>query len=57
MRRAGADDVAFDSIVAFGEQAAEPHHAPTERPLGRGDAVKVDFGALASATSTAPPAP
>jgi Xaa-Pro dipeptidase len=46
MRHAGADDVAFDSIVAFGEQAAEPHHAPTERPLGRGDAVKVDFGAL-----------
>jgi Xaa-Pro dipeptidase len=46
MRHAGADDVAFDSIVAFGEQAAEPHHAPTERPLRRGDAVKVDFGAL-----------
>lgn len=46
MRRAGADDLGFDSIVAFGEQAAEPHHAPTERPLRRGDVVKLDFGAL-----------
>jgi Xaa-Pro dipeptidase len=46
MRRAGADDRAFDTIAAFGEQAAEPHHAPTERPLRRGDVVKLDFGAL-----------
>lgn len=45
MRRAGADDKGFDSIVAFGEQAAEPHHDPTDRPLGRGDVVKLDFGA------------
>jgi Xaa-Pro aminopeptidase len=47
MRAAGADDKAFGTIVAFGEQAAEPHHHPTDRPLGRGDLVKVDFGALA----------
>ncbi|MEX2275638.1 MAG: Xaa-Pro peptidase family protein [Actinomycetota bacterium] len=45
MRRAGADDVAFASIVAFGENAAEPHHAPTERVLASGDVVKMDFGA------------
>jgi Xaa-Pro aminopeptidase len=48
MRRAGADGVAFDPIVAFGEHAAEPHHAPCERPLLRGDVVTVDFGALSS---------
>jgi Xaa-Pro dipeptidase len=47
MRRAGADDRGFETIVAFGEQAAEPHHEPTDRPLGRGDVVKVDFGARA----------
>jgi Xaa-Pro aminopeptidase len=45
MRRSGGDDVAFPSIVAFGENAAEPHHAPTQRTLTRGDVVKMDFGA------------
>jgi Xaa-Pro aminopeptidase len=52
MRRAGADGVAFDSIVAFGENAAEPHHAPTGRPLALGDVVKIDFGALADGYHT-----
>src|SRR6266508_1415142 len=37
--------LAFDSIVAFGEQAAEPHHRPGDRPLRRGDLIKLDFGA------------
>jgi Xaa-Pro aminopeptidase len=48
MRRAGADDMAFGTIAAFGENAAEPHHHPTDRPLRSGDVVKVDFGALAA---------
>lgn len=46
MRDAGADDLAFDPIVAFGEQAAEPHHSPTDRSLETGDIVKLDFGAV-----------
>ncbi len=46
MRRAGADAPGFDTIVAFGPNAAEPHHRPTDRPLARGDLVKMDFGAL-----------
>jgi Xaa-Pro dipeptidase len=46
MREAGADGAGFDTIAAFGEQAAEPHHHPTARPLRRGDVVKLDFGAL-----------
>jgi Xaa-Pro aminopeptidase len=46
MRLAGADDAAFDTIAAFGEQAAEPHHRPGGRELRRGDVVKLDFGAL-----------
>jgi Xaa-Pro aminopeptidase len=45
MRRRGASGPAFNSIVAFGEHAAEPHHRPGDRPLRRGDLVKVDFGA------------
>jgi Xaa-Pro aminopeptidase/Xaa-Pro dipeptidase len=45
MRRRGADGLAFPSIVAFGEQAAEPHHQPDDRPLRSGDLVKVDLGA------------
>lgn len=45
MRRAGSQGISFDSIVAFGEQAAEPHHQPTERRLMSGDLIKLDFGA------------
>jgi len=46
MRRAGAEAVAFDTIVAFGESSAEPHHSPGLRLLARGDVVKLDFGAV-----------
>lgn len=46
MRELGAERVAFDTIAAFGENAAEPHHRPTERPLRPGEVVKLDFGAL-----------
>jgi Xaa-Pro aminopeptidase len=46
MRRAGADGLSFDTIVAFGENAAEPHHEPNHRSLEDGDIVKMDFGAL-----------
>jgi len=46
MRRCGAEDAAFDSIVAFGPNSAIPHHRPTDRQLEHGDLVKLDFGAL-----------
>ena len=42
----GAERPAFDTIVAAGENGAIPHHAPTERELGPGDLVTMDFGAL-----------
>jgi Xaa-Pro aminopeptidase len=48
LRDEGADGLAFDSIVAFGENAAEPHHEPTHRTLEEGDVIKLDFGALAT---------
>jgi Xaa-Pro aminopeptidase len=41
----GAEGLAFDSIVAFGENAAEPHHEPGHRALEEGDVVKLDIGA------------
>ena len=45
MMRHGADGLAFDPIVAFGEHAAEPHHHPCHRMLLEGDVIKMDFGA------------
>src|SRR3990172_9180126 len=44
MLDAGADERGFETIVAFGPSAVEPHHDPTDRPLSRGDVVKLDFG-------------
>jgi Xaa-Pro aminopeptidase len=44
LRRLGVDGPAFDPVVAFGEQAAEPHHHPGDRELRRGDLVVLDFG-------------
>jgi Xaa-Pro aminopeptidase len=46
MREIGAERVGFDTIVAFGENAAEPHHRPSDRSLQRGDVVKMDFGCV-----------
>ena len=46
MRRHGADGVSFETIVASGENAALPHHRPSDRVLQAGDAVVIDFGAL-----------
>ena len=40
MRRAGSEGLSFDTIAAFGEQAAEPHHHPGGRRLARGDMIK-----------------
>ena len=46
LHRDGADGLSFESIVAFGENAAEPHHEPGHRLLDEGDVIKMDFGAL-----------
>lgn len=45
MRRGGAEDRAFESIVASGEQGAHPHHRPNDRLLASGDFVTIDWGA------------
>lgn len=41
----GAEAAAFDSIVAAGPNSAVPHHRPTDRRIGYGDLLKIDFGA------------
>jgi Xaa-Pro aminopeptidase len=46
MRRLGAADVSFETIVASGPNAARPHHSPGPRTIAGGDLVVVDFGAL-----------
>lgn len=46
MKRLGADDLSFATIVASGPNGALPHHHPGERAIARGDLVVVDFGAL-----------
>ena len=46
MRRLGAADVSFESIVAAGPNGAKPHARPSARPIGPGELVVLDFGAL-----------
>lgn len=41
----GAEAIAFETILATGDHTAIPHHQPTDRVLGEGDLVKIDFGA------------
>jgi Xaa-Pro aminopeptidase len=46
MRRRGADDLSFESIVASGPNGAKPHARPGRRRIVEGDLVVLDFGAL-----------
>ena len=43
---AGADGLAFDTIVSAGPNAASPHAVPTDRPLELGDLLVIDWGAV-----------
>lgn len=45
LRSAGSGSLPFAPIVAFGERSALPHASPSDRRLGRGDLVLLDFGA------------
>ncbi|MDA8292789.1 MAG: Xaa-Pro peptidase family protein [Actinomycetota bacterium] len=46
MRLRGAEEPAFETIVAAGERSAMPHARPGSDPIRPGDAVVVDFGAV-----------
>ena len=45
MFRLGADELAFDTIVASGENGSLPHAIPGQRTLKEGDMITMDFGA------------
>ncbi len=45
IRKGGADDISFDSIVVAGENSSLPHGEAGDRPLKVGDLVTMDFGA------------
>lgn len=45
MLEQGADEAAFDVIVACGEGAAEPHHQPTDSLVDGPAPLKIDLGA------------
>ncbi len=44
MKRAGAEGLSFDTIVASGVHSSMPHAVPTEKKLEWGDFVTMDFG-------------
>ena len=46
MLRLGAEDRSFETIVGSGPNGAKPHARPTDRRIGEGDLVVLDFGAL-----------
>lgn len=46
MLRAGAERLAFDTIVASGPRGSLPHGHPTPKPLQAGELVTIDFGAF-----------
>ncbi len=43
---AGAEQLAFEPIVAFGENTSYPHHFPTEKTYTRGEPAMFDWGAV-----------
>ncbi|MBQ9197070.1 MAG: aminopeptidase P family protein [Clostridia bacterium] len=45
MLQLGAEGLAFDTIVASGENGSLPHAVPGEREIKEGDMVTIDFGA------------
>lgn len=48
MIRCGASSLAFDNIVAFGENSAKPHHQSGNKKLEKNDLVLIDIGCKAN---------
>lgn len=46
MRRAGAERLSFESVLASGPRSALPHGRATDRVMRAGDLVTLDFGAV-----------
>ena len=46
IKKEGAEGVAFETIVAFGERSAMPHASPTGRKIKHDEIVLIDMGAV-----------
>lgn len=46
MKKMGASERSFETIVAFGPNAALPHHETSERKLKNNEVVLIDFGCI-----------
>lgn len=46
MRRKGAQGLSFSTIVASGANSSLPHAVPTDRIIGEGDFITMDFGCI-----------
>jgi Xaa-Pro aminopeptidase len=46
MKKGGAEEVSFPTIVASGENSVRPHARPQDREIRAGDVVTIDFGAV-----------
>lgn len=44
LHEAGAEDLSFPAIVASGPNSALPHAVPTDRPIGTGEPILIDWG-------------
>lgn len=45
-RKNGAEKLAFDPIIAFGENSAFPHYIPSNVPMKKTDVVLIDMGCI-----------
>lgn len=46
MRRAGAEGVSFDTIVASGKRSSMPHGIATDKKVENGDFITMDYGCI-----------
>lgn len=46
MKKFGADDIAFETILVSGVNTSLPHGKPTDKKIEEGDFITFDFGAL-----------
>lgn len=46
IKKKGADDIGFPIIVASGKRSSLPHAVPSDKKIGKGDFVTMDFGAM-----------
>lgn len=46
MKKYGAENISFDTIIVSGKKTALPHGKPADKPLEKGDFLQIDFGAL-----------